>query len=264
MLKLYRDQSSRLRSLQRYAAIATNSEYLASEYRRHGLHAQCLYLFAESWPQGPSSAAPQSDVWRLLFVGRMDRLKGGSVLLQALPEIRSSTGRRLEVIFIGDGPERQAWQESARRIEAANPGIHVEFKGWLEKSELAREFSRAGLLVVPSLWPEPFGLVGIEAGLHGVPAVAFSVGGIPEWLKDGENGYLAPGNPPATTPLARAIAQALDPSNYQRLRAGARRLASGWTIEKHCDQLDKLLEQTVRKNPHSGVAAHTAGFALPG
>ena len=52
------------------------------------------------------------------------------------------------------------------------------------------------LLVVPSVWPEPFGLVGPEAAHHGVPSAAFAVGGIPEWLVDGVSGHLAAGDRP--------------------------------------------------------------------
>ena len=48
------------------------------------------------------------------------------------------------------------------------------------------------LLVVPSVWPEPFGSVGMAAARCGVPAAAFAVGGIPQWLHDGVNGHLAP------------------------------------------------------------------------
>ena len=69
-------------------------------------------------------------------------------------------------------------------------------------------FASAALLVVPSVWPEPFGLVGLEAGAHGVPAVAFETGGVGEWLRDGTNGLMA-GRRPAVEPLARAIAAAL-------------------------------------------------------
>ncbi len=247
MMKLYVEQSHRLRLLCSYASIATNSEYLAQEYRRHGLPARCLYLFAESNAQGCSSGAPGNNVRRLLFVGRMDRLKGGLVLLQALPEIRSLTGCDLQLVLVGDGPERQDWERNGLQIQATKPGIHIEFKGWLEKSQLALEYAAADLLLVPSLWPEPFGLVGIEAGLYGVPAVAFAVGGIPEWLHDGENGYLAPGDPPTAAAFAQAAARALDPKDYQNLRVRTRKLAQRWTLEKHCTDLDLLFASTVRE-----------------
>ena len=102
----------------------------------------------------------------------------------------------------------------------------VEFAGWLnteKKLDLLRE---ADLIAVPSLWPEPFGLVGIEAGCYGVPAVGFAVGGIPDWLIPGQTGELAPGDPPTAAGLSEAIVRALaDPSHYRRLSAGAWEMA---------------------------------------
>ena len=57
---------------------------------------------------------------------------------------------------------------------------------------IERLLARAEVVVCPSVWNEPFGLVGLEAMAHAKPVVAFSVGGIPEWLADGETGFLAP------------------------------------------------------------------------
>ncbi len=57
---------------------------------------------------------------------------------------------------------------------------------WRDLSQLLRE---ASVIVVPSRWPEPFGLAGPEALLHGRPVVAYRVGGIADWLVDGVNGF---------------------------------------------------------------------------
>ncbi len=245
-LSRYGGQWSRLHSLQTYAAIATNSEHLADEYRRHGLPAQCLYLFAngpshENAPMAPGHGNP----WRTLFVGRMERIKGGGVLLQSLPQILHEVGREIELTFIGDGPEQAVWQRQASQVEAAHPRIQVKFKGWINTSELMRQYANANLLIVPSLWPEPFGLVGVEAGRQGVPAVAFAVGGIPEWLHDGENGYLASGTPPTASGLAAAVVRALSPENYPRICVRARELALRWTLEQHCEQLERIIERII-------------------
>ena len=61
--------------------------------------------------------------------------------------------------------------------------------------------AQSDLLVLPSLWPEPFALVGLEAARHRLPVAAYAVGGIPDWLTSGENGYLAPGDPPTVDGL---------------------------------------------------------------
>ena len=100
----------------------------------------------------------------------------------------------------------------------------------------------ADLLVVPSVWPEPFGLVGPEAGLHGVPAAGFAVGGIPEWLQDGVNGCLAPGDPPTTAGLADAIVRCLaDPDTHRRLRQEAVRCAQRFSMTRHLAELELAL-----------------------
>ena len=75
-------------------------------------------------------------------------------------------------------------------------------------------FQESDLLVVPSIWPEPFGQVGPEAGLYGVPVAAFAVGGTPSWLTDGVNGLLAAGDPPTAAGLAESIVGCLaDPAD---------------------------------------------------
>jgi glycosyltransferase involved in cell wall biosynthesis len=98
------------------------------------------------------------------------------------------------------------------------------------------------LLVVPSVWPEPFGSVGIAAARHGVPAAAFAVGGIPQWLREGINGHLAPGSPPAAAGLADAIVRCLEePRHYEELSRGARRIGATFTMEDHLPELIRVL-----------------------
>ena len=86
----------------------------------------------------------------------------------------------------------------------------------------------AGLLVVPSLWPEPFGLVGFEAAAHGVPVAGFRVGGIPEWLIDGVTGHLADPLPdPVAGCATRSCRRSPTRSTTPSLRRGARAAHAG-------------------------------------
>ena len=77
------------------------------------------------------------------------------------------------------------------RADAAARGLtgRVTFAGWLNGAALEAAFDDASVVVVPSRWPEPFGIVGIEAMAHRRPVVAFRVGGIPDWLDDGTSGF---------------------------------------------------------------------------
>jgi glycosyltransferase involved in cell wall biosynthesis len=165
-------------------------------------------------------------------------------LLDALPLISSALSRALLVTFAGDGGARLEWTRRAAAIARNHPTLHVEFTGWIDSVALTSLFESSDLLVVPSLWPEPFGLVGPEAGSRGLPAAAFAVGGIPEWLTEGGNGALAHGVPPSPTDLANAVVRCLrDPLEHARLRRGAIELAKRFSPERHLDALTKVIDE---------------------
>jgi glycosyltransferase involved in cell wall biosynthesis len=116
--------------------------------------------------------------------------------------------------------------------------------GWKKPEEIRAALAEADLLVVPSVWPETFGLVGPEAGRLGVPAAAFDVGGISEWLVNGVNGELAPGNPPTAQGLADAIVRCLrDPAIHKRLRAGALEISQRFETRLHVESLMTIFRQ---------------------
>jgi len=101
-------------------------------------------------------------------------------------------------------------------VERAMP-TRVNLLGYLPPERIREILVRSGLLVAPSIWQEPLGLVVLEAMACGVPVVASSVGGIPEIVQHNANGLLVePGDPDA---LARAMNLVLgDPSLRGRLR----------------------------------------------
>jgi len=243
MVRDFRQQSRRLELMSQYKAVVTLSAHMQREYTRHGVAAKAIGAPAE--PAVPSAGAAgrlNPDLSELLFVGRMVDLKGGTYLLDALPRVASNLGRPLNVTFAGDGPARASWQASAAKLTAKEPGMRVEFTGWRDAGEIDALLARADLLVVPSLWPEPFGLVGLEAARHRLPVAAFAVGGIPDWLHSGVNGYLAPGNPPTAAGLADAIVACLkDRDMHARLREGAAHVLEEFSLERHVDALVQVL-----------------------
>jgi glycosyltransferase involved in cell wall biosynthesis len=68
----------------------------------------------------------------------------------------------------------------------------VHFVGYVPPAEVANYYRTASVALFSSVWPEPFGLAGLEALHYGLPVVAFDAGGVREWLDDGINGLLAP------------------------------------------------------------------------
>jgi glycosyltransferase involved in cell wall biosynthesis len=265
MLREYRRQSRRLELLSGYRAVVTHSDHMRSEYIKHGLAPDRVYKLsysaynagnsfdlvkefrAPSTLDGSLTTTRNTPHWRLLFLGRMDFLKGGGVFIDALEKVRVSLDLPLRATFAGDGPERGVWERQAKRVQARSQGVDIEFVGWMNGHQLESLWANYDLLVVPSLWPEPFGQVGIEAGSRGVPAAAFAVGGIPDWLTDGVNGHLAPGDPPTAAGLAAAIIRCLrDPDAHARLSRGALEMAQRFNTRSHLAALLEVFGEVVR------------------
>ena len=244
----YHEQEARLLNVRRYRAIVTSSEHIRREYLKHGLASDSVHLvplpITRHKTMAPSArtSMDRSRELRLLFAGRMVFEKGGDILMKALPSAASLVGRSVHLDLVGDGPDRLAWQKSAQNVMKHNSSVKIVFHPWLKSADLAAAFDSSDLLAVPSIWPEPFGLTGPEAGLHSLPAVAFAVGGIPEWLHEGINGHLADAHPARPERLAAAIAKCVrDEVHYNLLREGAYRVASQFTLSDHVSKLLAIL-----------------------
>ncbi len=257
MLQLYSLQSRRLENLREYDAIMTHSDHMLAELTKHGLSAQRAYGLPSYEQPAKVSSNPASrlsetprDVkaeLNLLFSGRMEYLKGGHVFIDALTEVAIALERPLRVTFAGDGRERPALEIQAARVR--RPKLKIEFAGWVGRRQLETLLKVCDLLVLPSLWPEPFGLVGLEAGAFGVPVAAFDVGGIRDWLSDGVNGYLAPGTPPPSKGLAQAIIKCLrDPDVHAHLRQGAIEVSQKFNIKNHLTALLEVFSNVTAHN----------------
>jgi glycosyltransferase involved in cell wall biosynthesis len=284
MARLFQLQTKRLKLLHSYRAILTNSSHMRDEYIKHGLPPERVlkpsYYARDAlettkargdFPFDPGdSELPNRTTapgrYHLIYFGRVEFLKGGLLLIDALPQISATLGRPLQVTFAGAGRDEGKWKRHAARIQRSVKDLQVEFTGWLQRAEIDDLLGKADLLVVPSLWPEPFGLVGPEAGLHGVPVAAFDVGGVREWLIDGVNGHLAPGNPPTASGLAEAVVKCLrDPEAHNRLRLGAVQVARQFNLTNHLTALieifEKVLSQANRSTRENAVASEGSSVA---
>ncbi|HEV3217302.1 MAG TPA: glycosyltransferase family 4 protein [Vicinamibacterales bacterium] len=248
MWRLYRKESHRLRLLQRYQAVLTHTDHMHRELARHGLGSRVVPYPIEA--RAGEGTRLGDGTWRLLFAARMDRLKGGHLLIDAMPAVKAFARRPVRLVMAGDGLERSRWEARARAVEQTTPGLTVEFPGWLSPYDLGTLMENSDLLVVPSVWPEPLGAVGPGAALHGLPAAAFAVGGIPQWLIDGVTGHLAPGDLPSAAGLARAILRCLeDPLHYSALRQGALEMARSFTMARHLPELIATFERISPRAP---------------
>jgi glycogen(starch) synthase len=130
----------------------------------------------------------------LVFVGRLVSDKGADLLLEALARL-AGRGLRPCLTIVGDGPERPALTEQARRLGIAD---RVELAGIKTDGELVDLLNRHRILVAPSRYHEPFGVVALEAIACGCVVAGSSGGGLPEAMgpcgrtfRNGDAGELA-------------------------------------------------------------------------
>jgi glycosyltransferase involved in cell wall biosynthesis len=239
MISEYRVQTRRRTLLYDCAKVLVSSRHMKREYERQGIAPDRVVLVP--LPTRSSSEllppVPKARTDRVLFVGRLTTLKGGRALVEAIAIARRVLGIPLRLVVAGEGEERRQVQQLATRLE-----VEIEFAGWVDAAQREVLMKNADVLAVPSLWPEPFGMVGIEAGALGLPSVAYATGGIPDWLEPGISGELAPGDRPTVAGLADALIRALrDPKHLGRLSVGAWKSARQYTMEAHLAALEPLL-----------------------
>jgi glycosyltransferase involved in cell wall biosynthesis len=243
MWRQYRKRRESLELLRSGACLITASEALRKELLKHDLPPSLVHRLPYVTEARGGKRILPAEPWRLLFLGRMEAIKGGDVLVDAVQAAAEKTGRKLRLLLAGDGSSRNTWQAHAARVSAKSNLVEIVFTGWLEGSELERTLSETDLLVIPSTWPEPFGLVGLEVGAWAIPSVAFDVGGIGEWLHDGVNGVLSSGSPPTRSGLATAIAACLsDIQKYRAMCNAALEAATKHSLHMHVDRVLALFE----------------------
>ncbi|HLF72386.1 MAG TPA: glycosyltransferase [Dehalococcoidia bacterium] len=159
----------------------------------------------------------------VLFVGRIEPLKGVDILINAAAMLESDVD--CSVLIVG-GDESSTSQVASLRDLARERGIEgrVSFVGAVDHETLPLYYNAADVCVVPSHY-ESFGLVAVEAMASGVPVVASRVGGLTGTVRDGETGYLIPWLCPE--PFAERIELLLENEPLRRNLGEAARDAVG-------------------------------------
>jgi glycosyltransferase involved in cell wall biosynthesis len=182
----YGDKRREIELNRRFARVIVASTYMKEELSRNGFDASQIEIHAPV-PQ-PAHAALEptfSPRNRLVYAGQVIRGKGVDVLIESLARLRNV----FECVILGDGSHRPYCEQLAQRLGLSD---RVRFVGFVSQSKIAEYYRDASAAVMSSVWPEPFGAVGLEAMRYGLPVVAFDAGGIREWLVDGWNGFLIP------------------------------------------------------------------------
>ncbi len=212
-------------------AVETHTEDMRRTLERNGIRRPRFFLNPVWGPalpktEAPPIAEPAREDRTLLFLGNLIRGKGLHLLLRALRRLPSPC--RLRVL--GDGYQRASLEAYARRHR-----LPVDFLGHVPKSQIGAHLDRAQFLAAPSVF-EPFGYVLVEAMAHGLPVLAFDVGGPSEIIVNGQTGFLIP--PFDLDAFAKCIARLLaDPGLCRTMgEDGRERMRQHYTLAAHMER----------------------------
>ena len=194
----------------------------------------------------------------ILFVGRLERLKGIEVALRAMALLNDRTNSDVRMLVLGEDSRDSDESEKERlKALALRLGVRdrIDFGGSVPHDDLPNYYSAAEVCVMPS-YSESFGLVGLEAQACGCPVVASNVSGLRSVVRDEVTGYLIDGDDAAT--YAERIGRLL--ANPELARQMGRRgtlLAQRFSWSRTADRLEVAFDDLIeRSNKREQVGAH--------
>lgn len=220
--------------------VIVGSHYVQTELLRNGFSTEKIALLPlYTHKKARSRLTSDNDEPVILFVGRLQETKGLKHFIEALHLLREKPWR---AEIIGDGPLFQKALDLAKRLALDE---RITLCGNLPPDQVDEHYRDAYMLVMPSLIPESFGLVGIEAMAFGKPVVAFASGGITEWLVDQETGFLVErGNVSA---LADRMCRLLEDEALARQMGerGRERVEHHYREETHIKRLFAIYDEVI-------------------
>jgi glycosyltransferase involved in cell wall biosynthesis len=241
----YRAKKREVRLNRRFARLIVGSQYMRDELLRNGFSEAQIGVLPPvpqtAKEEAISSFSPKNLV---VYAGQVIRGKGVDVLLEALAEVNIP----FQCVIAGDGNHLVYCRNKCRELQLED---RVTFLGFVSQEKLSEYYREASVAVMSSVWPEPFGAVGLEAMRHGVPVVAFDAGAIREWLVSAYNGFLVPWMD--RLELACRIQQLLkDKSLAQQMGLrGQRLVAQKFNFGNYISALETVLEEVVSGKVHA-------------
>lgn len=186
--------------------------------------------------------------WRLMYSGRLVKEKGVHTIIKALPMLPDEA--TLDVVGHGHDSVKQELADLAVELGVRE---RVQFALASSREELRDRYRAADLVIMSSEWPEPFGLVPLEAMACGTAVVATGTGGSGEFLEDEVNCLLfEPGN--AKSMAAAVLRVAQDAALRERIVSGGTATARRMTMDGYADKLEVLHRRAAERGKTAAAA----------
>lgn len=224
---------------------ATRRTYPGLDRQRSHVIYNGVALEADAQPVNPAPGGPL----HLLMLGRINRIKGQEVLLDALALLPSDLRARLSVRIVGSAFETRAPEiELERRIAQAGLQSVVRLLPFVP--DPAEHYRWADIVVVPSRLPESLGRVAIEAQAYGRPPIVSDIGGLGETVENGRTGWIVPPGDAAAL-AARIEAILADPSPLPAFAAAGRARFERLFSQETAAEALKAVATANRRRRHS-------------
>lgn len=175
----------------------------------------------------------------VVFVGRLAREKGVNVLIDAFNIIKQK-GIDSTLTIVGDGEEKN---ELIEKVSNYVLGNNVIFTG--RQSNVIQYLDSADIFVYPSICEEGFGISVVEAMARGCIPIVFNKGGLPEIIKNEENGFIV--NDISKEALANKIIEVSNLKNKDKIRKNALETATKFKITNKIDEMYKIYNEILKK-----------------
>lgn len=180
----------------------------------------------------------ESEKFQIVYVGRLEKVKNVETLLRAFAKVNNEN---LQLTIVGEGRERQNLERLVQELKTEG---QIIFKGF--QTEPSKFVCDADLYVLPS-YSEGFGIAAVEAMFQKVPVLCSNVGGIPEFVIHGENGWLF--NPQSVDDLVSQLKVIISMEKETRIAIGTRGfndVINQFTVEKYIKNLEEIYEDQQR------------------
>jgi glycosyltransferase involved in cell wall biosynthesis len=190
-----------------------------------------------------------------VYAGRLSPDKGIDTLIAAMLKLVHSQGKRNIKLSLAGTGSAEYENHLSQLVNQAGLADYVSFLGWILPEEMPRLLRTHHVLLLPSVWPEPFSRAVLEGMISGLVVVAARTGGTPEIIVDGENGWLFIPNDPDD--LAKKLARLVDdPASCNQIRcAGRQTVLERFTMTRMMDEVESYLQEVVSAStPRTSVS----------